>query len=723
MINIATCDGGRSGLKFSKLPAFLVACLWLGTLWPMQAGVMAAEGEGETETPGGAEDTSSTIVYDHEFFSRYPNAVSVLDLIRRIPSGQRILDASGDNSGRGFSSNNDLILINGKRMSGKSNDSESALGRITVDQVTRIEIIRGSSPDIKISSQESIINIVTNGAAGKGSGSWRADARIVRGRDADPAGFLSYGGKIGALDYFVSVEAIPKQRKDIRQENFFDPGGGFTIRLDEINFHDDNEYKLSSNLTYTIGNGDTIRLNSTYTDRRTADRTSGILSTPDAGGALVPAGISRRIETSGKPEWEIGGDYETTFGDDLSFRLLGLHSETDSTSGQREDFLITGVEPEDDFVIIFSEFSTESIARASLTWNIDAAHDLEFGTEVALNKVDSSLEFLLRQGGVLVPQPVDAANVTVKEFRDESFVIHTWKINGKMSLDSQIYSEFSRITQNGVGVDVSRDFFFLRPSFDYRYNISPSDQLQISLRRDIGQLNFGDFASSASGDDQVVGGNADLVPWKRWDIEASFEHRLANDGGRIKLSLEQRFYQDRIELIEVSPGVSGVGNVGSGRLTEIALDGSFRLAMLGLPNVLVEPRVAYIPTRVTDPFTGQRRLFNGWNDYYAKIRFRHDISDWGLSYGGEVANYGGWSFFDIDERIDFPSRTRLDLFAEQKIFAGLILRVDAENLTDRREGRVREFFAGGVAGGLLTNTEQRDRSLGRWFTIGLKGVF
>jgi len=101
----------------------------------------------------------NTIVYDEAFFAQYPNAVSILDIITRIPAGSEIIRTSGGEA-RGFSTNEDRILIDGRRYTGKANDSESALERISVAQVLRIEVIRGSSPDIKTSSQESLLNIV-----------------------------------------------------------------------------------------------------------------------------------------------------------------------------------------------------------------------------------------------------------------------------------------------------------------------------------------------------------------------------------------------------------------------------------------------------------------------------------------------------------------------------------------------------------------------------------
>jgi len=72
------------------------------------------------------ETDENTIVYDEAFFAQYPNAVSILDIITRIPAGSEIIRTSGGDA-RGFSTNEDRILIDGRRYTGKANDSESAL--------------------------------------------------------------------------------------------------------------------------------------------------------------------------------------------------------------------------------------------------------------------------------------------------------------------------------------------------------------------------------------------------------------------------------------------------------------------------------------------------------------------------------------------------------------------------------------------------------------------
>jgi outer membrane receptor protein involved in Fe transport len=681
-----------------------------------------AEPYQEPRQPTEVATSQTTVVYGQDFFAKYPNAVSVLDLIKRIPGTQPILN-SGNDDNRGFSSNDDRILINGKRMSGKSNDSESALGRITLDKVLRVEIIRGSSPDVKVSGQEAILNIVLKeGAATKGSGSWRADARVTKGPEAGFGGFLSYGGALGDLDYFASFETIPRQRRFDRFELLFDPDGVFLGRLNEISGREHRETKLTTNLSYSFNGDTTLRLNGQYIDLTQTIDTNGERFAPDPMGGPLLLGPTHRNETFDKPEFEIGGDFETSFGSNWTFKLLALYSREDQTEGQKEDFLITNGEPVDDFEILLGALSSEMIGRTSLTWTASPAHSIEFGSEMAINRLTSLLEFSELQGGVLVPVDIPGADTKIKETRNESFIVHTWKINHKASLESSLFTEYSKIQQTGDFMR-SRTFFFLKPSTDFRYNFTPRDQLQLSARRKVQQLDFGDFASSTSGDDEVVAGNANLKPEKRWQFEASFEHRFANDGGRIKFEMVHEIRQDLIDRLEIAPGVSGNGNIGTGTRDMIAFEGSFRMIALGLRDLVIEPRVGLTRTRVRDSFTDEKRLFNRWNWNYARVRVRHDLTKLGLSYGLELARYGRWNFNDIDELIEFPSMNRVEMFIEKQLFSGMVLRFEAFELTNPDQGRVRTRFDAGIATGVVTNREFRAHHEGRRYQISLRGTF
>jgi len=680
-----------------------------------------AEEGADGEAPEGDANTTS---YGPEFFARYPNAISVLDIINRIPAGKRILDQSGGDDARGFSRNTDLILIDGKRMSGKSNDSQNALQRITIDQVERVDIIQGSSPDIKVNSQESIINIILNGEAKGGSGTWRLDTEIKAGKEVSFGGFLSYGGSLGDFEYFVSAQTDPGNRTFPQTEMTFGGGGVFTNQLEEIISRRHRNNNFTGNFGYTFKDGSIVHFNGLYFEKKFSNTTAGNLYFPDGMGGLMLTGNSARFFEEPETKVEIGADYENQLSDSLKLKILALYSVADTDVQQNEDFLITGNDPVVDFVFFDKSKATEMIGRVSLTWQLNPAHSIEFGSEQAINKLDVDLTLLQNDGSdVLVEIPIPSSNVLIKEVRNETFIIHSWKLNGKANLDSSLVLENFTISQAGVGVDTSQKFFFLRPSFNFRYNITPSNQFQLSVEREIVQLNFRDFAASASDDDEVIAGNVDLIPEKRWTFKASIQHNLANDGGRIKLTALYQQRMDQIERVEISPGVDGVGNVGTGSRLGFSLETSVRMGFIGVPDLIVEAKVSYYPSEVLDPFTGEMRRFNGWDNHNFEGSFRHDVNSIGLSYGAEFGYYPIWVWQDIDETVTSIHRYKLDFFLEKKLFGSVKLKFNIWDILKLNEGRTRNLYAGGRATGIVTSSTYRDLHFGRNFQVSLQGTF
>ena len=674
------------------------------------------------------EPADTTVVYDRAFIESIPNAVSVVDVIRRIPGGNQLLPQGGGGGGgggkRGFSSNDDRILINGKRVSGKDNDSTSTLRRITIDQVLRIELIRGSSPDIKVSSQESILNIVLRDDVSGGSGSFEVRTRSPRGRKTWLGGFISYGGQVGNLDYFASLDVKPNQRTNKQEERSFDADGVLYEQLNESIRHNRREIKASTNLIYTFGNSSELRINGSYSHRGPREKFDGTIFEPDAFAVLQEAGRSYRYENRSSPNFEIGADYEGVINDKMTFKVLGLFTHEDAEKLSYEDYLIADTDVEEDFRSLSTSLSKESILRGSLTWDFKQGQEFEFGSEFAKNSRDDGLDYQQRVDGALQTVDVSGADALITELRNESFMIHSWTISPKWSLESSLFSEFSKIKSTVDGVSNSRDFFFLRPSADLRYNMTDRDQLQFSIRRKVSQLNFGDFASTVSGDEEVVAGNTSLVPEKTWEFEGSYEHRFAEDQGSVKLRLFHEETEDKIMRIEVVPGTSGTGNGGHGTLSGGEISGSFRFAKIGLPDLLLEGSVLGKVTELTDPFTGEKHQYNWRDNWEAKANVRYDIPKMGLSFGADYRGEFGRKFYDIDEVISFSNRRmRLHAYVEKSIWRNMILRVEGGNLIDADWwSRDRRLYDNGRLNP-STGLETRRARAGRQLYFMIKGNF
>ena len=121
--------------------------------------------------------------------------------------------------------------------------------------------------------------------------------------------------------------------------------------------------------------------------------------------------------------------------------------------------------------------------------------------------------------------------------------------------------------------------------------------------------------------------------------------------------------------------------------------------------------------------TQKRTIESQFDEYGANIIVLPKADTLGLSYGGEFAYYGPYTFHDIDETIASPGKTRLEFFIEKKLFGTTKVRFDAADLTNTDRGRLRTLFDAGIAGGIITASELRDRREGRRFQISLQGTY
>lgn len=667
---------------------------------------------------------TSTIIYGLGFIEQQSGVVTVADLVMRIPGGSAMLQGNNRNAQRGFGNGNDRILINGKRLSGKSNDSRSALAQMSVSQVKQVEFIRGSSPDVKVSGSGALINVVLKEDAG-GSGSWKGFGLMDSFGNMSYNGRLSYASTVGLMDYNVSALYEGLNIEVSNTDYSFDGMGNATQILNETRKNDMGKYELKANLTFNLKDGDLIHLNGLYDNNDRSALQPGEFLNADQNGDLTISGSGLRLSSGTQSKFEIGGDYETSLSDNFSLKILGLHSETNIDNSFEEDFEIILGHEGSDFRSINDNFNSESIARATLGWDFIEGQTFEFGSEVALNKQVVNLQYFEREGGILVGQDVSASNVTIKEFRDESFINHSWKVSERLNIDSSVFFEYSKISQNGIGVSREKTFTYVKPSIDLRYDPTNQDQLTLGVRRKVSQLNFNDFASSVSEDDQVIGGNENLEPERSWQADISYEHRLKDDQGSLKLIGFYETFANKLYMIETQPGISGVGNVGKGKKYGMTLEGSLRFSFIGLPDMRLSGDFTIQDTEVTDPFTMTKEHFNfAATNITGSAELRHDIKGMGLSWGFGMWFNASHKYQDIDETVlNTKNRIWVSPFIEKQIGKSMVLMFEIQNLLDTDFGRNRLVYSGGRAGGILTSSTLREQSYSRRFMLELRGTF
>lgn len=693
--------------------------------------------------PAASTNESSTVIYDQTYFKRY-NVTTALDMLYRVPGISRIVDAVikptiDQPSVRGFGSSGDQILINNKRIAGKANEIGATLERIQATQVSRIELIRGTSAEVDVRSEGTLVNIIidTSGEA-QGAGSWQISSLISDSGKSMPGGNLSYGGRRGGLQFLTSMASKPEFELQTRDERFLAPTGELTEqRYEQEKRPQARPYTATGNLIYEFDNGDELRLNGliSITDRLNEE----ITDRWPVDASSVPAFLLTEVRSDQTETftWEIGADYEKRLGGTGVLHTLLIYSfkeesaEEDLRSIAADSVTIENLELRD---II----DTEAIIRASYNWDLSGNQNLEIGAEAAENSLDTDLQIFEDRDGELVALDIFNPDSVVEEQRYEVFVTDRWKLGNRTSLELALNVEYSRLTQQGSEIDNSNNFSFVKPRIDFRFDITPNIQLRLKAERTVKQLNFADFVAAFDfQDDEVDFGNPNLMPENAWEYELRYEYRLANDNGVVEI---RGFLNDIDDHIDKGPididgdGVPDVdddgllrsaqANIGDALLYGAEIKSSLRMSWIGVPDAVINAGLLLQESETTDPFTGEKREMYRTPGTKWFAGFRHDVSRWGLSYGLSAdRQIGVRRTDDVRDRWRFEDDVKMTGFVESKVFGGMTLRVEGARLLEDEAWRTRALFVTNVADGDLKRLEQFDRVSDRLYTVSLRGTF
>ncbi|MEQ8955299.1 MAG: TonB-dependent receptor, partial [Gammaproteobacteria bacterium] len=476
----------------------------------------------------------STVTYQSDYFAQF-SPLTVNDMLDRVPGIDLIVSSGGPNAdgdrGLGSSSN---ILIDGRRLAGKANEARAQLDRISADQVSYIQIVRGTSAQLDVQNTGQLVNIVLLEARSQSNFSSKLSATHFDDGTVDPGASLAWSGQSGTLTFLLSGSVEPayerSQSLEIAVNGDYSPHE--VISFDR--YRDQTNYSFNSNLSWDLGSGDRLALNALYNQYDPPSNLFRTITNLDSGTPI--SSYEREAIPATGNDWEIGGDYQNSLANGDRFKALFIVNEKEYAS-IRERFVSTSVagpETKNLFLDTSSRYR-ERIIRSSYTLSPTADQGLEFGVEVAQTIQDSNLKLGILTGGPgspdfggLTPISFNNAVSTVEELRYEPFAIHNWQINQRMSLESSLVAEYSEIEQSG-DVRNKRDFQYLKPKVDFRYDLSSTLQLKASLEKFVGQLSFGDFSQSSNeqdDDENTNTGNPQLEPEESIRLELGLDYRL-----------------------------------------------------------------------------------------------------------------------------------------------------------------------------------------------------
>lgn len=618
--------------------------------------ILLSAGAGLAQTPPAPQSDAArqgVLVFNPDFFAdQRPN--TALDMVNRVP-GFSVVDGDGS---RGFEGSVGNVLVNGARPASKNDTGSAVLSRTLAGQVERIELIRGGAPGIDMQGFAVVVNVITRTEASRQS-ILTLEAALFDGGQDLYGGSYQFTAKDGDTTWGVTLSdgrsmsdangVGPVIRRDangviIRQEDYYNDqyGGGSGIRGNYATPFLGGKIDLTAR--YGVNDYHSIDLQTAPTVRRENlydnDGSSGEF------GAVYTRPLSARLN--------------------LETRFIHQFESFEGVSTSRTR--IGGIDsPEQRFV--GEGDASETILRGTLRFERSTALTFESGGEMAYNMLDTRQAFTV--GGVAVPLP--SASVMVEELRGEVFGKSTWRVRPDLTLEAGLRLEGSTITQSG-DAEQEKSFFFAKPRLQATWTPRPNNQLRFRFERELGQLDFGDFAASSDlTDENVLGGNADLEPEQRWITELTYERRFWEDG-IISIGVRHDEIVDAIDVIPLDMGLSAVGNIGDGTLDQLVVNILVPMDRVGFTGGRLGFRNTWNHTEVTDPTTGEIRPISQIRPSQPAFTIAQDITSWKLQWGGAYLASLQQVGYGPDQTSGFRGADYFEVWAEYKPTPTLSLR-------------------------------------------------
>lgn len=646
----------------------------------------------------GAQSVTSYTAAD--FASSQPN--TALDMVTRLPG----FSFDGGDNVRGFGGAAGNVIIDGVRPASKDDPLGEILKRIPIAQVLRIDVIRGGAPGIDMQGKSVIANVIRRQDGGLKLTTAGALNLIPDGR-VEPSMRLEASRRFGA----TSIEGGLLLGRGI------DDGAGDGSRV----IRDAAGLITQTGLEHQKGEGDSLKL-------------TGSLETPVAGGRLgLNATLDREPFRSSQhdvysfPLLNLQSEEDHQYRDTASFgaryeRPIGWGMKSETYLLQkwlRNDFLadVTGTDGDAHFAL--RRTGGESIVRSLVKRSFGTAWDLEAGGEGAFNFQNAHTAFADATGPVHLP----AANVRVTEMRGEAFGTATWRATPKLTIETGIRIEASKITSTGDVVS-QRTLFYPKPRVLITWSPTSDDQIRLHVEREVDQLNFGDFAAAANllGNGVQVG-NPVINPGQDWIFEATLEHRFWKDG---QISVTGRHFALRDVIDRALDGTGqfdSPANIGSGYRNALLVSLTVPTDRLGLKRGQFQGSLWWRKSRVTDPTTHTLREPSGLHPFDWEIHYTQGLPRLKSTWGFDM--FGQWreTYFRFNEIDNNKLATWVSVFVEYKPRPDVSLRVELQNAGARGFEFIRDVYNGPRNANPLDSTDTRNTHFGRMIYIRARKTF
>ena len=690
--------------------AALAACLACPALaQEAPAPAEAAAETGSTAVQAGSGNAAQ--VFDAQFFAQFSPRTAA-DMLRQVP-GFTIREAE---EARGLGQASSNVLINGARMTGKSEDAITQLSRIPASNVVRIELVDAATLDVPGLTGQ-VANLIVKAGGLSGSFAWRPEFRPHFTEPMWKRGEISLSGTTGPVEFTLGLNNESNRGGAGGRDEIRNAAGALTETRDDVILSFWDAPKLTAAFKFDGPGSSEGNLNLAYRwahFRFTGDDTR-----------LTSSGIASareyREEETGR-RYEIGADYAFVLGPGR-LKLIGLLRGRRAPYSAQSVFTYADGSPETGDRYALVSRSSERIARGEYGWKLFGA-DWQLSAEGAFNRLDNVAQlFELDPASGFVELPFPGGSGGVHEDRFESILSFSRPLSSKLTVQATAGAEFSRLSQTGASA-IARQFW--RPKGSLSLAWAPTKGLDVSfkLRRKVGQLEFGDFLARVFLDDSTANsGNAELVPPQSWEFELEAKKSLG-PWGTTTLRLYDYRIQDFVDIVPIGLTGESPGNIDRAHRQGIDWTSTFQFAPLGLPGAKLDVHLTLERSRIADPLTGEQRQISNTQDRYLEANFRYDIpkSDWAL--GFNLENYHFQNYYRLGEvGLGWEGPTFAGVFVENKDVFGLTVRATFNNVFGARNFFDRTVWAGRRNMSAVLFTEHRDRLIGPIFSFAVKGNF
>lgn len=657
--------------------------------------------------------SADRVVYDANFYAAFAPRTA-LDMINQTPGfALNAQDGNNNQERRGFSGAVGNVLVDGQRLGAKSQNLRDVLGRVAAKEVLRIEVLRGAAVAGDASGATVIANVVRTPTVG--GGTWEAGLEMTNQDKPKPKGKFGWSGRKETFEYSIGGNFYGHDHVSVGRFDLHDENDEVVAKKTFPIPHFNDEYTLNGEVGFPLGDGRLSITGQAYLLKH-RENTFQRTTTPDGDPVeteLDPFREVLRTQEAGVTWVRPLGDWELNLTGLATRRQDQRHA--DATTLDADDVFVS------EFSQDVNQDSGESIVRGTFARDLVAGR-LEFGAEVAVNTLDARTALTFDEGAG--PDPVDLPNadLRVKETRGEAFVSHVWRLSELWSLDSRLAAETSRLSFTG-DTEQWVSLSYVKP----RVQITRAfgrHQFQMRVYRDVGQLDFGDFVTTAElANGNVLGGNPDLKPQTLWAIEAEADLRFGADAA-LRLRAFRHFVDDVEDFVPVGPPgeqIDAPGNIGRGRIVGAELTLRMPLAPV-LRGGTLNLSGLYRDTEVTDPVTGRKRKFSATYENHIKVELRQDLAAAKFAWGSTFEGYSHDTDFRRDETFSFRELPRLDVFVESTWIDNFKIRLEVDSALDGTEWRERRFYSPD-RNGTLTGREVGNFYPGHWWLLTVSSSF